>query len=95
MNTTTQTPLVWAELWAAMRPEPHPWILTTEAMYDDMLNCLPPRAMGNGCFLVGEADHHNSDGRAVYACFKQIHGGGFEARYMTVAEFNELKGVGA
>lgn len=88
-------PLEWAELWSAMRTEPHPWIMTTEAMNDAMLNALPPRAGGYGCFLVGEADHHNNEGRAVYACFKTIYGGGYEARYMTIAEFAELKGVRA
>jgi hypothetical protein len=86
-------PLEWAELWAAMRPEPHHWVLTTQNMFDEMLGAVPPRAMGNGCFLVGEADHHNNEGRAVYACFKHIHGGGIEARYMTSAEFTQLKMV--
>lgn len=84
-------PLEWSELWAAMRPEPHRWILTTQNMYDEMLGAVPPAAMGNGCFLVGEANHHNNEGRAVYACFKHITGGGFEARYMTHGEFNQLK----
>lgn len=85
-------PLVWADLWAAMRPEPHQWILTTEHMFDEMLGALPPADMGGGAFLVGEANHHNAAGDAVYACFKRV-GLEFEARYMTRTEFREFKAI--
>ena len=80
--------LEWADLWAAMDAEPTKWHPTTEAMYWAMLEALPPRAMGGGGFLVGEANNHNSKGEAVYACF--IHHrtlDEYEARYMTHAEF--------
>jgi hypothetical protein len=41
--------------------------------------------MGAGAFLVGEANHHNSNGEAVYAMFTSKNG--FSARYSTFAEF--------
>jgi hypothetical protein len=85
-------PLVWNDLWEAMRPEPHAWVLTTEAMYWEMLGAVPPRAMGGGAFLVGEANHHNAQGSPVYACFKQV-GDEFEARYMTLAEFRQFLSI--
>ena len=80
-------PLEWAELWSAMRPEPHKWVLTTQNMYEKMLGCVPPRAMGVGGFLVGEATHYNDLGNAVYAMFTNANG--FYARYSTLAEFKK------
>lgn len=85
-------PLEWAQLWAAMDSAPGSWIPTTENMYWEMLGCVPPAAMGNGGFLVGEAHHHNENGEAVYACFRQ-NGETFEACYMTKREFSALKVV--
>lgn len=70
MNETKQ--LVWAELWAAMDANPDQWIETTEAMYWEMLEVLPPRKMIGRSFLVGEADHHNSEGYPVYSCFTKL-----------------------
>ena len=78
--------LEWSELWAAMKAAPTAWIETTEAMFEHMLNCVPPRAQAYGAFLVGEADHHNSSGQAVYACFT-FNGKKHRARYLTHAEF--------
>jgi len=83
MTTTT---LEWAPLWDAMKTTPEAWIPTTEKMYWDMLEVLPPRKMMGTNFLVGEADHHNADGRAVYACFTKF-GDSYRARYLTVDEF--------
>ena len=54
--TTAQTALEWSPLWEAMKADKSAWIPTTESMYWEMLECLPPRAMRNGAFLVGEAD---------------------------------------
>lgn len=85
-------PLVWADLWAAMDANPTRWIPTTSEMYWEMLECLPPRMMGKGGFLVGEANNHNADGESVHACFVQ-HGDSFEARYMTCAEFKQWLSV--
>jgi hypothetical protein len=81
--------LEWAPLWDAMKTTPDAWIPTTEKMYWDMLEVLPPRAMSGRTFLVGEADHHNVDGRAVYACFTKL-GDSYRARYLTLAQFKEL-----
>lgn len=86
--TTAQTTLEWSPLWEAMKADKSAWIPTTESMYWEMLECLPPRAMRNGAFLVGEADHHDSAGHAVYACFRQI-GDSFAAKYMTAQQFSE------
>ena len=81
-------PLEWSALWNAMDAAPAEWIPTTPAMHDEMLGAVPPRAMARGAFLVGEPARHDSDGRAVYACFRRI-GDSFAARYMTHAEFSE------
>lgn len=84
-------PLEWAELWAAMKVQPFGWVRTTLEMFDSMLGVVPPRAMAGNRFLVGEADHHNDAGHAVYACFRRDDGGELvEARYMTAAEFGQL-----
>jgi hypothetical protein len=79
-------PLEWAELWTAMDASPE-WVPTTETMYYEMLEAVPPAAMGGGAFLVGEAHHHNGDGQPVYAMFRRT-GGQFFAKYATVSEFN-------
>ena len=87
LNSTT--PLEWDELWNAMRSSPESRIPTTESMYEDMLDVLPPVAMANGAFLVGEPDHHNSKDEPVYACFMRS-GDNFKAQYLTVEQFNKL-----
>lgn len=75
-----------SELFAAMDADPKRWQPTTESMFYDMLGAVPPAAMGGGAFLVGEASHHNAQGEAVYACFRQISDE-YAARYMTRREF--------
>lgn len=74
--------------WGFVKPEgENGWTPTTEFMWNDQLNCLPPRASGGGAFLVGEAWNHTSDtGEAVYACFACLSGKYF-ARYMTLKMF--------
>ena len=84
--TTTQTPLTWQPLWDAMKANPEQWVPTTENMYWEMLGVLPPRLQSRSAFLVGEADHHDSEGRAVYACFCQS-GDQYRAKYMTTQQF--------
>ena len=84
-------PLEWSDLWTAMKADPESWIPTTEAMYWEMLECLPPVDMARGAFLVGEAETHNGQGEAVYACFRKR--GGYCARYLTVRQFRSLMGV--
>jgi hypothetical protein len=83
-------PLEWSALWAAMDAQPEAWIPTTEDMYGKMLDCLPPRAMSGGAFLVGEPLRH-VDGKAVHACFKQV-GSSFFARNLTVEQFWVFRG---
>lgn len=83
--------LEWQDLWDAMDARPTEWIETTEEMYCHMLECVPPRAQEWSRFLVGEALRHNSEGKAVHTCFKEV-GSRFFAKNMTVDEF---KGVPA
>lgn len=83
-NVTTA--LEWSPLWAAMKANKTQWITTTESMYFEMLECLPPVAMRSNAFLVGEPDHHNAEGKPVYACFKKS-GGSFAAKYATIEDF--------
>jgi len=78
--------LEWAQLWAAMDAKPLEWMPTTEAMYWDMLECVPPRAQHRGAFLVGEPLRHNEQGQALHACFKQI-GDKYFARNLTLEQF--------
>ena len=78
--------LEWQPLWDAMEANPTDWIPTTEKMYWQMLEAVPPRAHSNGAFLVGEASHSNAEGRTMYACFKQS-GGQFYAKYLTIDQF--------
>ncbi len=78
--------LFWQSLWDAMDAQPEEWIETTESMYWNMLEALPPRAMRHKAFLVGEALRHNENGETVYSCFKQKNDGYF-ARNLTLAQF--------
>ena len=78
--------LEWQPLWDAMEANPADWIPTTENMYWQMLEVLPPTKMIGRNFLVGEAERHNSNGEAVYACFTKF-GDTYKARYLTLAEF--------
>ena len=75
-----------------MGSEPTTWHETTEKMYWDMLECVPPHRMTGRMFLVGECDHANSLGEDVYAAFRK-YDGGWQARYMTVAEFEAMTGA--
>jgi len=78
--------LEWQPLWDAMDAHPSEWIPTTEKMYWEMLEAVPPRAHSNGAFLVGEASHSNAEGRTMYAGFKKT-GGQFYAKYLTIDQF--------
>lgn len=78
--------LEWAPLWAAMDATPEEWIPTTEDMFYEMLECVPPRAQERRRFLAGEPLRHNEEGKAVHACFKQS-GNDFFARNLTVEQF--------
>ena len=81
--------LEWQALWDAMDAAPDAWIPTTEAMYWNMLEALPPRAMGRGSFLVGEPLRDNEHGETVYSCFCQT-GDNVRARNLTIKQFKEM-----
>lgn len=85
MNTQ---PLEWQELWDAMDASPGAWIPTTEKMYWQMLEVLPPRAMRGDVFLVGEPLRDNGRGETLYSCFCRT-GDNFRARNLTVKQFKE------
>jgi len=79
-------PLEWQALWDAMDANPDTWIPTTEAMYWEMLEVLPPRKMIGENFMVGEPLRHDSQGHAVHACFTKF-GNTYKARNMTLNQF--------
>ena len=81
----------WKDLWDAMDAYPDKWQPTTREMSMEMLGALPPAAMTSTAFLVGEPKTHNKDGFPIYACFRNV-GGKYEAKYMTLKEFKELRG---
>ena len=81
-------PLEWQPLWDAMEANPSEWIPTTEAMYWEMLEVLPPRKMLGQNFLVGEPLRSNGKGEAVYSCFTK-YCDKYAAKNMTVNEFVE------
>lgn len=96
MNAETKTaPLEWKALFDAMRANHDAgrieWVETTEAMYREMLNVLPPARQVPGGFLVGEPWTHDDKGRAVAAAFT-LRAGRYEACYMTAADFKRLVG---
>ncbi len=91
-------PLTWSALWESMADEYHnanienrePRLIpTTAEMADEMLCVLPPRMQTRAGFLVGEANHHNNAGRAVYAGFVRL-GSAWFARYATADEFRVI-----
>ena len=79
-------PLEWQALWDAMDANPDAWIETTEAMYWEMLEVLPPRKMLGPNFMVGEPLRDNSEGYPTYSCFTKF-GDTYKAKNMTVKEF--------
>ena len=85
MNEKIQ-PLEWQNLWDAMKSNPAEWIPTTEKMYWEMLEVLPPRAHIGASFLVGEPLHDDDQGQAVYSCFNNSFGK-YSAKNLTVKEF--------
>ncbi len=87
--STPTPPLVWGQLWDAMKANPDTWVETTGEMYMAMLNVLPPKRMTGWAFLVGEPDHDNAKGETVYAGFKRA-GDRYFARYLTVRQFSEI-----
>ena len=68
---------------------PIEWHETTREKYWEMLEVLPPAAMGGGGFLVGEPwDHHAITGQPRFAGYAEKQGKYWEAdRPMTRKEF--------
>ena len=92
------TALTWSALWEAIGDEYHnanveqrePRLIpTTREMADEMRGVVPPRLHTSAGFLMGEANHHNNAGRAVYAGFVRL-GSDWFARYATADEFRAL-----
>ena len=69
------------------------WIAITREKYWEMLEVLPPAAMRNGAFMVGEAmDHHKGSPR--FSCFKQVGEEYFElSQPITMKRFVQLFGL--
>lgn len=68
--------LEWQALWDAMEAAPDAWIPTTENMWWQMLEVLPPRAQTRGAFLVGELFARIGDfEHAIYALIDAIEDG--------------------
>lgn len=72
------------------------WKRCTEARYDEMLGCLPPRVMTGRGFLVGEPFNHRrckETGHMLptYEAFVQINGVYFEGPTMTMPEWRALE----
>lgn len=82
----TAQALEWQALWDAMDAQPEAWIPTTEAMYWEMLEVLPPRKMLGRNFLVGEPLRTNEQGEMVYRCFTKFKNT-YKARNLTLAQF--------
>ena len=81
-------PLEWSELWAAMKTRPDEWTPTTEAMYWHILKAVFPMCMNPKSFLGGEPNHHDKDGKPVYAAFRKV-GKTYEAKYLTLEQFKK------
>lgn len=68
----------------------------TEERYYDMLGAVPPAAMRNHAFLLGEADSFkrcSETGKVApsYRPFFEIDGKFFEANPVTIAEFGAIR----
>jgi len=60
--------------------------LTTEKLYWEMLEVLPPAYQAHNCFMVGEPSDHKN-GLPTYACFFSIDDDYYECNTMTISEF--------
>ena len=84
--------LEWSVLRFVMKKEykgERRWVETTEDMFHEMLNIVPPRAQTCWAFLMGEAWDSNADGKAIYEAYKADGNGRYFAKYMTVKEFEQ------
>ena len=56
---------------------------------EEFLECVPPKRMDSGRWLVGEAYDHNAEGQALYLECRRVVKGKWEAKYTTVSEFDK------
>lgn len=77
---------------AGRQDVPVTWSETTQVKYWEMLEVLPPAAMGHGGFLVGEPwDHHATTGQPRFAAYAEKGGKYWKAsRPITRKEFAAL-----
>ena len=87
------SPFEYSALFQIMDAHPRQWVPTTEKMYYDMLEVLPPvksRSDGGWTgFLMGEPVNHDAWGDAIYSAYICVDGK-FYAQNMTVKEFKDL-----
>ena len=88
-NQTKTEPLVYSALFNAMKMHPETWMPTTQEMYYEMRDVVPPAGMKSQSFLMGEPVGHDQHDRAVFACFKRV-GEEFFARHMTLAGYSQM-----
>ncbi|OAM91893.1 hypothetical protein AW736_26295 [Termitidicoccus mucosus] len=50
------------------------WRETTESVYHEMLNILPPAYLEADMFMLGEPYSHNANGEAVFSIFMAREG---------------------
>jgi hypothetical protein len=80
----------WCTARGAEQSTPIEWAETTQALYHEMMDVLPPVIVKNCAFLVGEPmDHLASTGEPRFEAFRYRAGGHYEVanRPLTVAEF--------
>ena len=86
-------PFEYSALFEIMDAHPRQWVPTTEKMFHDMLEVLPPVAYCNvknwTGFLMGEPVTHDTHGDAIYSAYICVDGK-FYAQNMTVKEFKDL-----
>jgi hypothetical protein len=88
--------LEWKDLWDAMEEKPSDWIPTTQTMFWQMLEVLPPRAMAQmgDAFLVGEPLRDDAEGKPIYACFnRRKKAGGFHEYFAKNLTVNQFKAI--
>ena len=86
-------PFEYSALFQIMDANPRQWAPTTEKMYYDMLEVLPPVKLrtdgGWTGFLMGEPVTHDTQGDAIYGAYICLDGK-FYAQNMTVKTFKDL-----
>jgi hypothetical protein len=78
----------WREAASARQLTPITWSEVSEALYEQMLECLPPAFYKGGAFLVGEpADHCFATGSPRFDAFRHVGASYYGAsRPLTIAE---------